>query len=184
LVGRIFPSNPPGPTQSEQTADSLKATKPAEQALIDSSNARIAARDAATAQAEGAARASQASAQHSRHLADSLAVVAASTADSVTAWHDAYVNRSAEASSLRTVVASDAITISNLKADTVDLRFQLKTVNKRLLTTEDVNVGLRKDLAQARECKILFVNCPSRIQTAAMTAAAYFAIDLYRSKRP
>jgi len=185
LVGRIFPSNPPGPTPSEQTADSLKATKPAERALIDSSNEHIAARAPSSAKAEADAKASKASAAKYQHIADSLAVVAASSADSVTAWHDAYVNRSAEAASLRTVVASDAITITNLKADTADLRFQLVTVNKRLKTTEDVNKGLRKDLEQARQCKIVgFINCPSRIQTAAMTAATYFAVDLYRSKRP
>jgi hypothetical protein len=185
LVGRIFPSNPPGPTKSEQTADSLKATRPAEQALLDSSNARIAARAAPSAKAEADAKASKASAERNRRLADSLAVVAATAADSATAWHNAYDKRNDEAIDLRKTVASNVVTIFNLKADTTDLRFQLKTVNTRLKTTEDVNDGLRKDLEQARKCKILgLVNCPSRIQAVVMAVVADELYHAVRSKRP
>lgn len=175
LIGRIFPSNPPGPTKSEKTSDSLAITKPIDQALIDSSNARIAKRQPTSDSAIGAARTAQARADRSRRKADSLAIAKQ--------WDSAYVARTVEADSLRSVVASNATVIFNLKADTTDLRGQLRIVNKRLKTTEDVNAGLRKDLTQARQCKIAgLINCPSRIQTAAMTAVAYLAVDRYRNR--
>lgn len=183
LIGRLFPPNPAGPTESERRSDSLAITKPIDQALIDSSNARIAARGPASARAEAAASAAQASANRNRQIADSLALVAAQAADSTKAWHAAYDARNSEAIDLRSTVASDAITISSLKADTTDLRSQLGIVNKRLLTTEDVNRGLRKDLAQARTCKIIgLIQCPSRIQTAALTLVTYVVVDRVRRR--
>lgn len=183
LVGRLFPSNPAGPTKSERTSDSLDITRPIDQARINSSNALIAGRGKETAAAEAAARTAQASADRNRHLADSLANVAAHSADSARAWHEAYDKRTLEAIDLRSEVAKQVSVIFNLKADTTDLRGQLSIVNKRLKTTEDVNAGLRNDLSQARQCKIAhFINCPSRIQTAALTAVTYFAVDRYRSK--
>lgn len=183
LIGRLFPSNTPGPTKSEKTADSLAITKPIDQALIDSSNARIVARGKASSVAESSAKASQASAARERRVADSLAAVAAVAVDQASAWHSAYDARNSEAIDLRKAVDSNIVVIASLKADTTELRFQLTTVNKRLKTTEDVNAGLRKDLEQARECKILgFVNCPSRIQSAALTVVTYVAVDKYRNR--
>lgn len=80
------------------------------------------------------------------------------------------------------MVQKDTVILS-LKADTTDLRQQLGIVNRRLATTEAVVVGLRWDLQQARKCKIAgFVNCPSRIQTAAMTAVAIFAVNRYQKR--
>lgn len=183
LVGRLFPSAPEGPTKSEKTSDSLSVTKPIDQALIDSSNARIAARGKTSSVAEASAKASQASAAKERQVADSLMAVAAVAVDQASAWHSAYDARNAEATDLRKAVDSDVVVIVSLKADTTDLRFQLRIVNTRLKTTEDVNEGLRKDLAEARECKILGrLNCPSRTQTAALTLVSYIAIDRYRSR--
>lgn len=165
LVGRLFPSNPPGPTESQRRSDSLAITKPIDRALIDSSNARITVRGRATSAAE--ARASR-----NRHLADSLAAIA----DSAQKWHEAYVARDAEAIDLRLAVA-------NLKADTVDLRQQLRIVNQRLLTYEDVNRGLSRDIEHLQHCKIArLINCPSRIQTAAMAAVAVIAVQRYRTR--
>ena len=175
LIGRILPSNPPGPTPSEKTSDSLAITRPLDQAKIDSSNARIVERGKGSTIATEAARIAQERADRAKHRADSLAIARA--------WQGAYVARTEEADSLRSVTVSDAKVIFNLKADTTDLRFQLSTINTRLSKTEQVNAGLRKDLDHARQCKILgLVNCPSRIQTAAMTAVVYFATDRYRNR--
>ena len=175
LIGRIFPSNPPGPTPSERTSDSLAITKPIDQALIDSSNARIAQRQPTSDASIRAARTAQERADQAGHLADSLA------ADS--AWKAAYQKRTEEADSLKSVSAHKDTVIIALMADTVDLRGQLGIVNKRLKTTEDVNAGLRHDLEQARQCKLLgFINCPSRIQTAAITVVSYFAGDRYQRR--
>lgn len=175
LIGRIFPSNPPGPTKSEKTSDSLDVTRPIDKALIDSLDARIASRALVSSRAEDAARLAQDRASRAKARADSLAIARE--------WQGAYIARTEEADSLRSVTVSDARVIFALKADTVDLRSQLGIVNKRLKTTEDVNAGLRKDLTQARQCKIAgLINCPSRIQTAAMTAAAYFAVDRYQRR--
>lgn len=183
LVGRLFPSSPEGPTKSEKTSDSLAVTKPIDQTLINSSNARIAARGKTSSAAESSAKASQASAARERHIADSLAAVAAVAIDQASAWHSAYDARNAEAVDLRKTVDSDIVVIASLKADTTDLRFQLSTVNKRLKTTEDVNKGLRKDLENARQCRIIGrLNCPSRIQTAALTLVTYIAADRYRNR--
>lgn len=175
LIGRLFPSNPAGPTKNEQTADSLRITKPAEQALLDSIDARIARRGILSSGAESGARISQGRADQSRRRADSLAVARQ--------WERAYRERSIEADTLRkTVVQKDTVILS-LKADTTDLRQQLGIVNRRLATTEAVVVGLRWDLQQARKCKIAgFINCPSRIQTAAMTAVAIFAVNRYQKR--
>ena len=175
LIGRIFPSNPPGPTPSEKTSDSLAITKPEDQAKIDSSNARIVERGKVSTIATEAARIAQERANSARRRADSLAIAKV--------WQGAYIARTEEADSLRSVTVSDAKVIFNLKADTTDLRFQLLTINTRLSKTEQVNAGLRKDLDHARQCKILgLVNCPSRIQTAAMTAVVYFATERYRTR--
>lgn len=175
LVGRIFPSNPPGPTKSERTADSLRATKPADNALIDSSNARIRARGVVSGRADAAARLAQDRANRARRIADSLAIARE--------WEGAYISRTEERDSLVSVVASDALVIFNLKADTTELRGQLGIVNKRLKTTEDVNSGLQDDLERIRRCKILgFINCPSRIQTAALTALTVVVVDRYRRR--
>lgn len=175
LIGRLLPSNPPGPTKSEKTSDSLAITKPIDQALIDSSNARIRARGGASAAAETAARRAQDRANNAKRRADSLAIARE--------WESAYIARTEEADSLKSVVAFSATVIFNLKADTTDLRGQLSIVNKRLKTTEDVNAGLRKDLDHARECKIAhLVNCPNRIQTVALTAVTYFAIERYQRR--
>lgn len=160
LVGRLFPDNPKGPTESEIASDSLRLTKPAEQALLDSIDARIARRGLVSSRAEsGANRAKQ--------RADSLAIARA--------WEGAYVARTEETDSLRTVV-------TELKADTTDLRFQLTTINKRLTSTERVNEGLIEDLAKARRCKIIgLLNCPSRIQTVALTALTVVVVQRYQS---
>ena len=175
LIGRLLPSNPSGPTKSEKTSDSLAITKPIDQALIDSLDARIRARALISDQAEAGARVAQDRANRVKQRADSLAIARE--------WEGAYIARTEEADSLRSTVAKKDIVILGLKADTVDLRSQLGIVNKRLKTTEDVNVGLRKDLDQARQCKIAhFINCPSRIQTAAMTAVIYFAADRYQRR--
>jgi hypothetical protein len=175
VVTRLLPSNPPGPTPSERTADSLAATKPAEQALIDSSNARIASRGAISGRANLAARIAQERASQAKRRADSLAIARE--------WEGAYIARTEEADSLRSVTVSDATTILNLKADTTDLRQQLGIIRPRLAKTEAVVVGLRKDLDNARKCKILgLIQCPSRIQTAALTLVTYVAVDHYRSK--
>ncbi len=175
LIGRIFPSNPPGPTPSERTSDSLAITKPIDQALIDSANARIVARAAASGRADLAARIAQERASQAKRVADSLAIARE--------WEGAYIARTEEADSLRSTVAHKDTVILALMADTVDLRFQLSTGNKRLKTTEDVNAGLRRDLDNARKCKIAgLLPCPSRIQVAAMTAVAYFATERYRNR--
>lgn len=175
LVGRLFPSNHPGPTKNEKTADSLDITRPIDKALIDSLDARIASRALVSNRAEAGARTSQESANRAKRIADSLAIERK--------WENAYTERSAEAVSLRTTVAQKDTIIVALKADTTDLRTQLGVVNRRLAKTEAVVVGLRWDLEQARQCKILgFINCPSRIQTAAMTAVAYFAVNRYQHK--
>ena len=161
LSGRLFPDNKPGPTKSELSADSLRITKPAEQALLDSIDARIASRGLISSRAEsGANRAKQ--------RADSLAIARV--------WEGAYIARTEQADSLLSVVVE-------LKADTTDLRTQLGVVTRRLEKTEAVVVGLRWDLEQARKCKILgFINCPSRIQTAALTVVAVVGIDRYRNR--
>jgi hypothetical protein len=179
LVGRLFPSNPSGPTENEHRSDSLTITKPIDKALIDSSNARIAARAMISSASETAAQLALALADRNQRRADSLAKIA----KDAQGWHDAYDARNAEAINLRSTIASNAVVIFNLKADTTDLRFQLRVVNKRLKTTEDVNAGLRKDLNQARQCKIArLINCPSRIQAAALTVVAAVAVDRYRSR--
>lgn len=176
LIVRIFPSNPPGPTENEKRADSLAATKANDQALLDSSNAQIRSRGVASGVATRAARDAQDRANRAKRRADSLAIARQ--------WEGAYNERSAEATELRATVASNATVIANLKADTTAMREQLGIVNRRLATTEAVVVGLRWDLQQARKCKILgLVNCPSRIQTVALTAVAFYAADRYRSKR-
>lgn len=175
LIGRIFPDNKPGPTGNEKRSDSLEITKPIDRALIDSSNARIANRQPMSDAAIRAARMAQDRAIAAKRRADSLAIARK--------WEGAYIARTEEADSLKSVVASNATVIFNLKADTTDLRGQLRIVNGRLKTYEDVNAGLRKDLDQARQCKIArLVNCPSRIQTAAMTAVVYFAADRYQRR--
>lgn len=179
LIGRIFPDNPPGPTENETRADSLRITKPIDQALIDSAQARIVAREPSSAAADRAARSAQERANRERRRADSLAAIA-STADE---WRAAHDSRAIENGELRTAIVEKDKTIFNLKADTTDLRLQLGIVNKRLKTTEDVNEGLIEDLAKARRCKIVgLVNCPSRIQTAALTAVAVIAVDRYRGR--
>lgn len=183
LVGRLFPSAPEGPTKSEKTSDSLSVTKPIDQALIDSSNARIALRGKTSSVAESSAKASQASAAKARHIADSLAAQAALAIDQASAWHSAYDARNSEAIDLRSNRDSLLSVVVSLKADTTDLRFQLSKVNTRLKTTEDVNEGLRKDLENARQCRIIGrLNCPSRIQTAALTLVTYIAADRYRNR--
>lgn len=175
LIGRLFPSNHPGPTKNEKTADSLDITRPIDKALIDSLDARIASRALVSNRAEAGARTSQEGANRARRRADSLAVARQ--------WEGAYRERTVEADSLRRVVVSKDTVILSLKADTTDLRTQLGVVNRRLAKTEAVVVGLRWDLEQARQCKILgFINCPSRIQTAAMTAVAYFAVNRYQHR--
>lgn len=175
LIGRIFPSNPPGPTENEKRADSLAITKANDQMLIDSSNARIRSRGVESRVADAAARNAQDRADRAKRRADSLAIARE--------WEGAYISRTEEADSLKSVVRLDATTISNLKADTTDLRDQLGVVNRRLAKTEAVVVGLRWDLQQARKCKILgFINCPSRVQTTALTAVAVIAVDRYRSR--
>lgn len=179
LLGRIFPDNPPGPTESQTRSDSLRITKPIDQALIDSSNARIASREPSSAAADRAARSAEQRANRERRRADSLAAIA-STADEWRAAHDSRVIENGE---LRTAIVEKDKTIFNLKADTTDLRLQLGVVNKRLKTTEDVNEGLFEDVEKARRCKIIgLINCPSRIQTAALTAVAVIAVDRYRSR--
>lgn len=181
VVGRLFPSNPPGPTQGQISSDSLKATKPAEQALIDSSNARIAARVPVSTLANASARASQDRANRERARADSLAALAAQQAGNAVAWKNAYVARDSEAVELRSTIASDNTIIFNLKADTTDLRFQLKTVNKRLSDTELANSRLYDDIERLKRCKILgFINCPSRIQTAALTFLTVKGVEAYQ----
>lgn len=178
LVGRLFPDNPAERTENERRADSLAITKPIDQALIDSSNARIAARAGSSAAADRAVKTAQERAARERRRADSLAAVA-KTADE---WKAAYDARSSENADLRTAVLGKDKTIFNLKADTTDLRLQLGIVKKRLKTTEDVNEGLVEDLAKARRCKIVgLINCPSRIQTAALTAITVIAVDRYKS---
>jgi hypothetical protein len=175
LIGRLFPSNPPGPTKNEKRADSLAATKANDQALLDSSNARIRSRGVESGTATRTAQDAQDRATRAKRRADSLAIARA--------WEGAYRERTAEAADLRVTVAGNAIVIANLKADTTDLRSQLGIVNRRLEKTEAVVVGLRWDLQQARKCKIAgFINCPSRIQTVALTAVAFFAVDRYQRR--
>lgn len=175
LIGRLFPSNPPGPTENETRADSLAITKPNDQMLIDSSNARITARGVASGRASTAALAAQDRANRARRRADSLAIVRQ--------WDSAYTARTQEATDLRIAADSNARVIANLKADTTDLRDQLGIVTRRLEKTESVVVGLRWDLQQARKCKILgLLNCPSRIQTTALTVVAVVGIDRYRNR--
>lgn len=160
LIGRLFPDNPKGPTESEITSDSLRLTKPAELALLDSIDARIGRRGLVATRAESGAN-------RAKRRADSLAIARA--------WEGAYVARTEEADSLRGVVTV-------LKADTTDLRFQLTTINKRLTSTERVNEGLVEDVAKARRCKIIgLVNCPSRIQVAALTALTVVVVQRYQS---
>lgn len=176
LIRRLLPSNTPGPTKNEKTADSLAATKPAEQALLDSLDARIRSRALVSDRVEAGARVSLERANRSRRVADSLAIARS--------WQGAYTARTEEADSLRSTVARKDTVILALKADTTDLRSQLGIVNRRLEKTEAVVVGLRWDLQQARKCKIAgFINCPSRIQTVAMTALAYFAIERRRGTK-
>lgn len=175
LIGRLFPSNPPGPTENEKRADSLDITRPIDKALLDSLDARIASRALVSSRAEAGARTSQGRADQSRRRADSLAVARK--------WEGAYRERSAEADTLRKAVAQKDTVILSLKADTTDLRQQLGIVTRRLAATEAVVVGLRWDLQQARKCKIIgLINCPSRIQTAALTAVAIVGIDRYRNR--
>lgn len=175
LVGRLFPDNQPSPTKSEQSADSLRITKAAEQALLDSIDARIASRGILSSGAESGARTSQVRADQSRRRADSLAIARQ--------WESAYGERSMEADTLRKAVTQKDTVILLLKADTADLRTQLGIVNRRLEKTEAVVVGLRWDLQQARRCKILgLLNCPSRIQTVALTAVAFYAVDRYQRR--
>lgn len=175
LVVRIFADQPLGPTESERRADSLDITKPFDQALLDSSNARIRSRGVASGEATRAGKDAEDRANRAKRRADSLAIAKQ--------WDSAYTARTQEAIDLRTTVASNATVIANLKADTTDLRQQLGIVNRRLATTEAVVVGLRWDLQQARKCKILgIVNCPTRIQTAALTVVAVVGIDRYRSR--
>lgn len=175
LVTRLFPDNPQGPTKNERTADSLAATKPAEQALLDSLDARIRSRALVSERAASTARMAQDQSGNSRRRADSLAIAKA--------WQGAYNERSKEASLLRITVAQKDTVIEALKADTTDMRTQLGIVNRRLATTEAVVVGLRWDLQAARRCKILgLINCPSRIQTAALTVLSVVAIDHYRKR--
>lgn len=175
LVTRIFADTPPGPTENEKRADSLAATKAGDQALLDSSNARIRSREVASGEATRAALDAIDRANRAKRRADSLAIARR--------WESAYNARTEEAIDLRAKGASDATLIANLKADTTDLRQQLGIVNRRLATTEAVVVGLKWDLQQARNCKILgLVKCPSRIQTAALTAITVVAVDRYRSR--
>lgn len=175
LIGRLFPDNKPGPTKNEKTADSLLATKPAEQALLDSLDARIRSRALVSERAASTARMAQDQSGRSRRVADSLAVARA--------WQGAYNERSKEASLLRIAVAQKDTIIASLKADTTDLRTQLGIVNRRLATTEAVVVGLRWDLDKARKCKIIgLINCPNRIQTVALTAIAFYAVDRYQRR--
>jgi len=175
LITRLLPDNKPGPTPSERTSDSLAITKPIDKGLIDTSNAHIVARQPSSNAAIEAARIAQDRANAAKRRADSLAIAKA--------WQAAYIARTEEADSLRSAGVKKDLVIFNLKADTTDLRFQLGIVNKRLKTTEDVNAGLIKDLHNAQQCKIAhFINCPSRIQTAAMTAVVYFATERYRNR--
>jgi hypothetical protein len=184
LVGRLFPSNPASRSKSQVTADSLKATKPAEVALIDSSNARIAARGSETARAELAAKASQDRAIKERARADGLAAAARQASDTAKAWRDAYDARTSEAVDLQSTIDTDNKIIFNLKADTTDLRFQLKTINTRLATTEKVNSGLQDDIERIQRCKILgMINCPSRIQTAALTFLVVKGVEKYQARK-
>lgn len=181
VVGRLFPSNPPGPTQGQISSDSLKATKPAEQALIDSSNARIAARVPTSTLANASAKASQDRANRERQRADGLAALAAKQASNAEAWKNAYDSRTIETNELRSTIAQDNTIIFNLKADTTDLRFQLKTINKRLSDTELANSRLYDDIERLKRCKILgMINCPSRIQTAALTFLAVKGVEAYQ----
>lgn len=181
LVKRLFPSNPAGPTQGQITSDSLRATKPAEVALIDSSNARIAARGVETARAEAAARSSQDRANRERARADGLAALARQASDTARAWRDAYDARTNEADELRSTIVQDNTIIFNLKRDTTDLRFQLKTINKRLSDTELANSRLYDDIERLKRCKILgMINCPSRVQTAALTFLLVKGVEKYQ----
>lgn len=175
LIGRLFSDSPKGPTENEITSDSLRLTKPAELALLDSIDARISRRGLVSDRAESGARTSQDRAARNRRVADSLAIARA--------WEGAYTERTVEASNLRTAVAQKDTVITALKADTTDLRFQLTTINKRLTGTERVNEGLIEDLAKVKRCKIIgLINCPSRIQTVALTAVAVLAVDRYQSR--
>lgn len=176
LIGRLFPDNPKGPTENEITSDSLRLTKPAELALLDSIDARISRRGLISNQAESGARTSQDRAARNRRVADSLAIAQA--------WEGAYTERTVEAANLRTAVAQKDTVILALKADAFDLRTQLTIGKNRLAATERVNEGLIEDLAKARRCKIIgLINCPSRIQTVALTALAVVAVDRYQARQ-
>jgi hypothetical protein len=183
-IKRLFPSNPPGLTQGQITSDSLRATKPAEIALIDSSNAKIAARVPASTLAIASAKASQDRANKERARADGLAALAAQQATNSLAWKNAYEARNSEALDLRSTIVEDNTIISNLKADTTELRFQLRTINKRLSDTELANSRLYDDIERLKRCKILgLINCPNRIQTAALTFLVVKGVEKYQAQR-
>lgn len=117
-------------------------------------------------------------------VADSLAVVAARAGDSSVVWHAAYTARTREADSLMVALAaSDSAWMSERRALTEMSTLYARDTLRRH-ATEKVNEELVTAIGKLQQpCRILpFVPCPSRLVTAAGSAAVA-AVVTYRLKR-
>lgn len=171
LWSRHKGNEPKIPKETQETIDSLRVTKPAFDHTQDSIR-RIVVYDTMQAtRAQAAAEKARASAQAQQHRADSLAVVARTSADSATAWHRAYDARTEEAVNLRTAFAEKDSAYRSERHARQALEVNYGADTTRRIAIEKVN----KDLLQAidrleQPCRVLGpIPCPSRTVAAVGT---------------
>lgn len=166
------PTPTPIPPKEQKSIDSLDATKPA----FDSSHTQ-AAHSVTTiitkiVHDSAALAIVRRDAEESRHLADSLAAAASHAADSASAWHAAYDQRSREAADLRVDRDTLSRDLAAAKDTLIRVGRQLRDDSLRIASITVLNAGLARDLRAADPpCRVLpFVKCPSRKVVAVMAA--------------
>ena len=166
------PESPALPEATTKTADSLVATQPAFDSMLDARFADLARRDARELRLAGAAARARSVADSQRSRADSLMAFVATSADSVAAgalWRQVAETRLAETVSLRTDGDSLREALANVRAARDTLFSALVLTRERLDVTMALNAQIRADVARLTECRWggrLNLKCPTRKQAA------------------
>jgi hypothetical protein len=170
---------------TQRLIDSLKMTKRS----FDSTQHAVAqavGRDTVISIVHDRASAVQlAAAKAAASRADSLAIVARTSADSATAWHRAYDARTEEAGKLQNALAQKDSALTSERSAFFQLSGAYDRDTLRRIAIEKVNDGLKDDIAKLQQpCRIVGpIPCPSRTAVA-LLAGVGGALAGYGAHRP
>lgn len=163
--GRPDPDEGKVPAPIAKTVDSLKTTAPDFAERRDSVVKVVTIDTARARRAEAAARAAELRAESERKAADSLAALAATSADSARLWHAAYDRRTTEAANLRVSLDSAHSATASERSARLSLDGLYREAERRRKTAEEVAIpGLEAAIAKLEKpCRVVGpIPCPSR----------------------